>query len=200
MNLHMRVAKWAPPNEQALYIFYSACSRGVSNSRSLRDPEPRRSQKSACCSREQTLSGLGPPSSNSVWAGLPSRSSRRHQVSLFEPRRRQPCGGPPSPRQAGRRIRVGLPAQDQRQRTSCRIKVGLPSNSGQTLEGDTRSLAAMLASEHSSRSLPAASRCRRTTARRLDLSTSYISTGTSHKGERPDSTRKGDRFPTPTFC
>ena len=35
---------------------------------------------------------------------------------LSEPRRRQPCAGLPSPRRAGRRIRVGLPTPDKSQK------------------------------------------------------------------------------------
>ena len=39
-------------------------------------------------------------------------------ICLFDPWRRQPCAGLPRPRQAGLRIRVGLPTQDKSQKKS----------------------------------------------------------------------------------
>ena len=84
-------------------------------------------------------------------------------VCLLEPSRRQPCAGPPSPRQASRRIRVGVPTQDQRQRASWE-----PCN-------DARFLARA-----------AAATCQQPLVAALDLSTSQLHLlWTSHKERRP---------------
>ena len=63
-NLHMRVGRWAPPNEQ-LYTLCSACSRGGSAGRSATlDPSTRKSvaivrQRVGCaalvCGQDDTL-------------------------------------------------------------------------------------------------------------------------------------------------
>ena len=52
-------------------------------------------------------------------------------ICLFEPWRRRPCAGMPSPRRAGRRIRVGLPtpAKSQKMDRGTLPWCSLPSNS-----------------------------------------------------------------------
>ena len=72
-------------------------------------------------------------------------------ICLFEPWRRQPCAGLPSPRQAGRRIRDGLPTLDKH------LKV----NRGALHR-------CSLPNTRSSRNLAAACRCHNTTTQRSE--------------------------------